>query len=170
MLQIFKSLARWTPVGMGSYFTISLLSTSQWTQAAIATCTTLGWLSITYTNWTESRWMQDVVETVIEWSSDAFKTLITFFWRASIGLFFATLFAMMGILIGSIFEGALGMILQVASIPFSTPPDPASTLDEMENWYGMGPLMIGPIRIGVLLGSIIGFFKGLLKPWESPWY
>jgi type IV secretory pathway VirB6-like protein len=59
---------------MGSYFTISLLSTSQWTQAAIVTCTTLGWLSITYTNWTQSRWMQDIVETIIEWSSDAFKT------------------------------------------------------------------------------------------------
>jgi hypothetical protein len=90
MLQILQSLARWTPVGMGSYFTISLLSTSQWTQAAIATCTTLGWLSITYTNWTPSRWIHDIFKTLIECSSDAFKTLITFFWRASIGLFFAT--------------------------------------------------------------------------------
>jgi hypothetical protein len=74
----------------------------------------------------------------------------------------------MGILIGSIFGAVLGIVLQVASIPFSTPPAPASALDEMENWYSMGNLMKGSIVVGQFLGLIIGFFKGLLKPWESP--
>jgi hypothetical protein len=95
---------------------------------------------------------------------------LPFFWRASIGLFFATLFAIMGILIGSLFGTVLGLVLQVASIPFNTPPDPASTVDGIENWYSMGSLMKGSIGLGLLLGSIIGFFKGLIKPWESPWY
>jgi hypothetical protein len=142
MLQIFQSFIRWTPVGVGSYFTISLFTSSQWIPAAIALSTTLIWLGLTHT------------QGLFQWLINITKEIANFIAQTIVRLMFAILLAAIYILIASICGMWLGAILHIACIPF----DPS--------WNSIDNLMKGSIVICQIIGGLIGFCQGLAKSWD----
>lgn len=138
MLQIFQSFIRWLPVGTGSYFIITLLSSSQWPQAAIVLCTTLGWLGLTYIK----------AQTLLQ----SFQNLLEATSRFIVKVTITILYTIMGIFIGALCGGIAYLVVSFITIPF----DISTTYISSK----------GFMLIGEVIGGIIYFFIGLAKAWE----
>jgi uncharacterized protein YacL len=140
MLQIFQSFIRWLPVGTGSYFIITLLSSSQWHQAAIVLCTTLGWLGLTYIK----------AQTLLQSLLNLLEAAKSFIAKIAIAILYATI----GIFIGALCGGGVCLVVSFIAIPFDL------------SWLTTDRTLKGFMVIGEVIGGIIYFFIGLAKAWE----